>query len=555
MTVKHKWWQEAIGYQIYPKSFQDSNHDGIGDIQGIIQHLDQLKDLGITVIWISPINLSPMVDHGYDISDYLQIDPSFGTNGDFEELIAAANDRGIKVLLDLVINHTSSEHEWFKKAMEDLNSEYADYYVIKEGKGDLPPNNWRSIFGGSAWEKIAGTNKYYLHLFTVEQPDVNWENPKLRQELYKVIEFWLDKGVAGFRIDAISHIKKIYDQEDSPADGPDGLATNWELYRDAEGIGEFLGEMRDMTFKGKDILTIAEMDVEDPQKWEEYFGDDGYFTSIFDFYHTPFTVQDKKYRDDPVAFIEMLKKLVFKKQQLANGRVFFTNFIENHDLPRALNRFIPQKEINFHSASALALFYFFLRGIPVIYQGQEIGMVDYPKASIEEYVDLATHNNYQDYLLRNYTEVEALQQINIENRENSRTPMQWDNTAYAGFSDVTPWFAVNPNYPQLNYQVEEENPASLLNFYKKMTTLRKRAALQPIWIDGDSLPILEDYAGCIAYQRVLVNQKLTVVINFTNKKMTLPLEKSEVLLTNYDQVAWRKKQVELQPYQGLILKD
>ncbi|MHC5248561.1 glycoside hydrolase family 13 protein [Enterococcus sp. LJL90] len=555
MTVKHKWWQEAIGYQIYPKSFQDSNHDGIGDIHGIIQHLDQLKDLGITVIWISPINLSPMVDHGYDISDYLQIDPSFGTNEDFEELIAAANDRGIKVLLDLVINHTSSEHEWFKKAMADLNSEYADYYVIKEGKGDLPPNNWRSIFGGSAWEKIAGTNKYYLHLFTVEQPDVNWENPKLRQELYKVIEFWLDKGVAGFRIDAISHIKKIYDQEDSPADGPDGLATNWELYRDAEGIGEFLGEMRDMTFKGKDILTIAEMDVEDPQKWEEYFGDDGYFTSIFDFYHTPFTVQDKKYRDDPVAFIEMLKKLVFKKQQLANGRVFFTNFIENHDLPRALNRFIPQKEISFHSASALALFYFFLRGIPVIYQGQEIGMVDYPKASIEEYVDLATHNNYQDYLLRNYTEVEALQQINIENRENSRTPMQWDNTAYAGFSDVTPWFAVNPNYPQLNYQVEEENPASLLNFYKKMTALRKKAALQPIWIDGDSLPILEDYAGCIAYQRVLANQRLTVVINFTNKKMTLPLEKSEVLLTNYDHVAWKKKQVELQPYQGLILKD
>lgn len=557
MDVKNKkWWHEAIGYQIYPKSFQDTNNDGIGDIPGMIQHLDDLKDLGITVIWISPINLSPMVDHGYDISDYLQIDPTFGTNEEFELLIQEAEKRGIKVLMDLVINHTSTQHEWFKRAMEDLDSEYADYYVIQEGRGDQPPNNWRSMFGGSAWEKIAGTNKYYLHLFTVEQPDLNWENPALRQELYKIVEFWLEKGLAGFRVDAISHIKKIYDEENLPSDGPDGLVTVWENYRDAKGIGEFLGELRDMAFSKQDILTIAEMDVADPDNWEEYFGDNGYFSSIFDFYHTAYTIQDKTFDNDSEKFVEFLKPLVYKKQDLANDRVFFTNFVENHDLPRALNRFIPKEEIGYHSASVLGMFYFFMRGIPVIYQGQEIGMVDYPKDTIDGYIDLATHNNYQDYLLKGLTEAEALAQINIENRENSRTPMQWNDQPNAGFTEGTPWFAVNPNYPEINYQQQKDDPKSLLNFYKKMIQLRKNPEYKDLFVYGKAVPDFVEASGVIAYQRKLDDQTISALCNLTNQAVVVEYDAEfEVLLNNYPELKQAAGQLTLQPYQGVILEE
>lgn len=553
-TFQKKWWHETIGYQIYPKSFQDTNGDGIGDIQGIIQHLDDLKELGINVIWVSPINLSPMVDHGYDISDYLQIDPSFGTNEDFEELIQAANAREIKVLMDLVINHTSDQHEWFKKAMADLDSDYADYYVIREGKGDLPPNNWRSMFGGSAWEKIPGTNKYYLHLFTVGQPDLNWENPKLRQELYDIINYWLDRGLAGYRIDAISHIKKIYEYEDLPADGPDGFVTTWQHYRDATGIGEFLGEMRDKSFKGKDILTIAEMDVEDPDKWEEYFGDDGYFCSIFDFYHTPYTIQSEEYQEDPMVLIELLKEKMFQKQELANDRVFLTNFLENHDLSRSVDRLIPAKDISFESISVWGMMYFFLRGIPVIYQGQEIGMQDYPKQSIDGYVDLATHNSYKEYLQKGYTEAEALHQINITCRENSRTPMQWDTTENAGFSIDKPWFNVNPNYETVNYQQQKNDPNSLLNFYKKLTTLRKNPAYKETFIYGRTQPILKEIVGCVAYERQLNGEVIRVLCNLTDKEITLPVELTTVLLSNQEVVNQKDEKVILAPYQGIVCK-
>lgn len=555
-AAKRKWWHEAIGYQIYPKSFQDTNGDGVGDIQGIIQHLDELKELGINVIWISPINLSPMVDHGYDISDYLQIDPSFGTNKDFEELIDEAHKRNIRVLMDLVINHTSNQHEWFNNAMADLESDYADYYVIREGKGNLPPNNWRSMFGGSAWEKIAGTNKYYLHLFTVGQPDLNWENPKLRQELYDVINYWLDKGLDGYRIDAVSHIKKIYDHEDLPSDGPDGLVTTWEHYRDATGIGEFLGEMRDRTFKGKDILTIAEMDVEDSEKWEEYFGEDGYFSSIFDFYHTPYSIQNKEFHDKEIAFIELLKEKMFVKQELANDRVFFTNFIENHDLARSLNRFIPKENINFYSASSLAISYFFLRGIPVIYQGQEIGMVDYPKESMGGYLDLATHNSYRDYLLKGYSEKDALRQINIECRENSRTPMQWDNSENAGFSKGTPWFAVNPNYRTLNYCDQKVDDNSLLNFYKNITNLRSKPDYKESLVYGKTIPILKETKGCIAYYREGNGERIGVICNLTNETIKIPSNKMpDILINNYENIYYTKKTLSLAPYQGIVFKE
>ncbi|WP_161902973.1 alpha-glucosidase [Candidatus Enterococcus willemsii] len=552
--LNKKWWHETIGYQIYPKSFQDSNNDGVGDIQGMIQHLDELQELGVNVVWISPINLSPMVDHGYDISDYFQIDPSFGTNEDFEELIQEANKRGIKILMDLVINHTSDQHEWFKEALANPNSDFRNYYVIKEGKDGLPPNNWRSIFGGSAWEQIEDTNEYYLHLFTKGQPDLNWENPMLREELYQMIQYWLDRGLGGFRIDAITHIKKNYDYINVPADGPDNLATVWEHYRDATGIGEFLGEMRDRVFTDNDVLTIAEMDVEDPDKWEEYFGENGYFSTIFDFYHTPYSIQQEKYKEHPVTFIEDMKTKMFAKQVKANGRVLFTNFLENHDLPRALNRWIPESEIHFNSASALAMMYFFLRGIPVIYQGQEIGMVDYPKDSIEEYLDLPTYNNYENYLLEGLSEDEALHQINIECRENSRTPVQWDASEYAGFSTVKPWFDVNPNYHDINYAQQKDDPHSLLNFYKKMAVLRKNKAYQETFIYSDTVPFATEIKGCVAYERQGI-ESIFVICNMTNQPMQVPVASvEEILLTNGETDIYVDGYLHLKPYQGIIFK-
>ncbi|KAF1292672.1 alpha-glucosidase [Candidatus Enterococcus leclercqii] len=556
MTSKMKWWHSAIGYQIYPKSFQDTNHDGIGDIAGITQRLDHLTDLGVDVVWISPVNLSPMMDHGYDISDYYQIDPSFGSNEDFSELLAKAGEKGIKILMDLVINHTSTEHPWFKAAMADLDSEYADYYVIKEGRENgAPPNNWRSMFGGSAWEKISGTdNKFYLHLFTVGQPDLNWENPKLRQKLYEMIRYWLDQGVAGFRIDAIAHIKKIYDEKIISPDGPDGLATVWEQYRNACGIGEFLKEMREAIFADSDVLTIAEMDVPDPDQWLEYFGDNGYFSSIFDFYHTPYTIQEEKYQQDPAAFVDLLKQKLYKKQVLANDRVFFTNFLENHDLSRMPDRLIPQKDISFDSITAWSMMYFFLRGIPVIYQGQEIGMRDYPKTSIDGYLDLATHNSYRDYLLRGLTPAAALAKINQECRENSRTPMQWDAGNFAGFSEVSPWFAVNPNYPQVNVAWQAAEPDSLLNFFKKMTSLRKSEKLAPLMIYGRTVPVLQEVKGLVAYYREREGQRLVVVANLTANMQKIPLKKAvnEPLLNNLPGFIQTTAYGELQPYQSVI---
>ncbi|MGT2950998.1 glucohydrolase [Streptococcus cuniculi] len=551
-----KWWHSAVGYQIYPKSFQDSNGDGIGDIKGIISRLPYLKELGISVIWLSPINQSPMKDHGYDISDYYHIDPSFGSDEDFENLITEAKKYDIRILLDLVINHTSVKHEWFQKALADLDSPYADYYMIREGNGNLPPNNWRSMFGGSAWERIEGTNKYYLHLFTVDQPDLNWENPKLRKELYHIIQFWLNKGVAGFRIDAIAHIKKVFDAAMKEADGPDGLAEDFEHYRNAKGIEQFLAEMRDQAFAGQDILTIAEMDVPNPNDWVEFFGDNGYFSSIFDFYHTIYNVQSEEFKDRPVELVEKLKERAFEKQTLAHNKVFFTNFIENHDLPRSPERLIPKEEIHFYSKSLLAVHYFFLRGIPVVYQGQEIGMQDYPKNSISEYIDLATHNKYQEYLLRGKSPEEALSQINIENRENSRTPFQWSTDQNAGFTEGEPWFEVNPNYVDINYEKQEQDADSLLNFYKRLIKVRRNIEYEDVFVYGRTLQLFKEVKGCFAYKRQLGDKEVTVICNFTNQSLTIDYEydaATQILMNNYKNIQYTQGLLSLNPYQAIVI--
>lgn len=554
--MNKKWWHNTIGYQIYPKSFQDTNGDGIGDIRGIIQKLDYLQDLGINVIWICPIYQSPMVDHGYDISDYELVDSSFGTNDELEELIHKAEKKGIKVLLDLVVNHTSDQHKWFQKAMDNLESKYADYYIIKEGVNGEPPNNWRSIFGGSAWEKIRNTNQYYLHLFTKGQPDLNWENKELREVLYEMINRWLEKGVGGFRIDAISHLKKDFSYNNLPADGPDGLVSGWDYFRNVEGIEMFLNELKEKTFKVYDSLTIGEIDDVRSDDLERYIGEEGYFSSIFDFCHTRYRVRDTKWRSNPIKMVNELRDKLFSKQEFANEHGFLCNFIENHDLPRAIDRLIPQKDINYYSKSMLGAVNFYLKGIPFLYQGQEIGMRDYPKESVKEYKDLTTYNQYKEHLARGISAEDVLQKINIETREHSRTPVQWTDGKNAGFTEGSPWFDINPNYVEINYKRQQSNPGSLFSFYKRMIAVRKRVNLMDTFIYGKTLPRYLHNSGVIAYERIQKNQRILVINNCNNGPVVLEFKEGikEILLNNYNDLVTGHSDIKLMPFQVIVME-
>ncbi|MDE7266744.1 MAG: alpha-glucosidase, partial [Lachnospiraceae bacterium] len=447
-----KWWHNTIGYQIYPKSFQDTNGDGIGDLKGITAHLDDLADLGINVIWICPINKSPMKDHGYDISDYEEIDPMFGCKSDLLELIQEADQRGIRILMDLVVNHTSIEHPWFQKALEDPYGEYGKYYIIREGQNGQEPNNWRSIFGGSAWEPIANTNLYYLHLFTKWQPDLNWENPALRKNIYDMVSRWLDMGIRGFRIDAISHLKKDFSYRNLPADGADGYVNGFPYFSNVNGIGVFLKELKENTFQRYDAMTIGEVDEGLPSEiLTDFIGENGYFSTIFDFCHSEFHVNSAKWKDKPVEMISALRECLFTKQKTLKGSGMLCNYLENHDLSRAVERFIPKEDIDFYSSSMVGGINFFMPGIVFLYQGQATGMMDYQKEHIEDFKDPTTFSQYNEYLKKGMSETEALAQINLETREHARTPMQWNDEPYAGFSKSEPWFAVNPNYGQINY--------------------------------------------------------------------------------------------------------
>lgn len=554
--MKKKWWHDAVCYQIYPKSFQDSNGDGYGDIRGIINRLDYLKDLGINVIWISPIFQSPMVDHGYDISDYYEIDPMFGTMEDMEELIAEADKRNIKILMDLVINHSSDQHEWFKKAMEDLDGPYADYYIIKEGIGEEPPNNWRSIFGGSAWERIAGTNKYYLHLFTKEQPDLNWENKEVREELYKMVNFWLDKGLGGFRVDAINHIKKDASYAGAPADGIDGLVNAWDMYLNVPGIEKFLHELKERTFKPHDCMTVAEATLVNTETLNKFISEDGYFSSIFDFSYSEIDVGEKGWRERNEYTIKDLRDRLFKYQQEAGKCGFVSEFLENHDQPRVINKFIPKEDRNFYSASMLATMYFFLRGIPFIYQGQEIGMTNYEKERIEEYLDVSTLDNYNKILADGYSEKVAIEAVNRRSREHSRTPMQWDSSENAGFTKGTPWFAVNPNRADVNVSDQEQDPDSLLSYYKKISYFRQSDEWKELFVYGDLIPAYTVHKNVIAYERKLGDKRVLVINNFDSNgvKITLKNEVIQILMNNYQDVSLFGHALEVKPYQSLILE-
>ena len=552
--MKKNWWHNAIAYQIYPRSFKDSNNDGIGDIRGIISKLDYLKDLGINVIWISPMFKSPMVDNGYDISDYYDINPEFGTMEEMEELIKEADIRGIKILMDLVINHSSNEHPWFKKAIEDPNGKYADYYIFKEGIGDNPPNNWRSIFGGSAWDKVPNTNKYYLHLFAKEQPDLNWENSELREELYKMINFWLDKGLGGFRVDAITYIKKPENFDSLPQDAADGLASLFEITENNEGIEEFLIELRHKTFDKYDAMTVAEASGVKHDGLEKFIGPDGYFSSIFDFNYCNLDVGPKGWYDYNEITTKRLRDAMFESQLKVQEIGFESNIIENHDLPRGVNMFLPDGEINYHSVTMLGTISLMLRGIPFIYQGQEIGMTNCRMDSIDEYNDISTHDHYSKAILGGLSEEKALEAVKRRSRDNTRTPFQWDNSENAGFTKGEPWLKVNPNYKEINAKAQINDENSVLSHYKKLIGLRKTKEYSNTLIYGKFEPALLEYENIIAYYRRGDNNSILVINNYDNNlcEVEINLNDKKVLLNNYEDIDIKDNKIILKPYQSVI---
>ena len=570
-----KWWKKEVGYQIYPRSFYDSNNDGIGDLNGITEKLDYLKDLGITLIWVCPIFKSPMDDNGYDISDYYDVNPEFGTKEDLEKLIAEAEKRGIKVILDLVINHTSDEHEWFLEALKNPESKYRNYYIFKRGENGLPPTNWRSHFGGSAWEKVEGetdengNEMYYLHLFTKKQPDLNWENPEVRKELYKIVNYWLEKGIAGFRVDAINSIKKDARYLDLPVDGADGMAYNVEYTLNQPGIEEFLSELAKETFKKYNAMTVAETPMLEYERYNDFIGDDGFFTMIFDFSYTDLDMTKGGFyyslRDIPT--IE-LRDAIFESQLTQQKYGWGAPFFENHDLPRSLNKFFGEKA-NETNAKLLANVFFFLRGTPFIYQGQEIGMDNFVRNDISEFDDIASKDQYQRALGEGFSSEEALYFVNKRSRDNSRTPMQWDNSKNAGFSkdeNSKSWIKLTGSQATTNVADQINNKDSIFSHYKKMIDLRQNGKYSDCLTFGDFISVPLENEKIIAYVRKYGNQKVLCISNFSELKQEVKLSEiakalgekeikiGEILINNFDGFENNGEKVVFEGFQSLLVE-
>ncbi|MBN7576651.1 MULTISPECIES: alpha-glucosidase [Clostridium] len=551
-----KWWHDKVAYQIYPKSFCDSNGDGIGDLKGIISKLDYLKDLGVDIIWLSPIYCSPLVDQGYDISDYYNIDPRFGTMEDMDELLSQAKKRNMYILMDLVVNHCSDKHEWFKKALGDPEGEYADYFYIREGKGDNPPCNWRSYFGGSVWEKIPNTNKYYLHLFAKEQPDLNWENPKLKNEVFKMVNWWLEKGLAGFRIDAIINIKKDLRFQDFPADREDGLCSIDRMLEAAEGVGDMLNELKEKTFEKFDAFTVGEVFNRKEGELDKFIGEDGYFSSIFDFEMEVLGKSEFGWYDNKPFSINELRKAIFDSQLETSGIGFKANIIENHDEPRGVSRYIPEQDLNDRSKKMLGAISLMLRGIPFIYQGQEIGMTNNKFNSIKEFDDIATIDQYNVAIEKGYSNEEALKIINIFSRDNARTPFQWNGSENAGFTTGRPWLKVNENYKVINANSQIKDEESVFNFYKKLINLRKSEEFKDAIVYGEFVPTLEEYDNLFAFYRQGESKKLMILANYQKEEQIIELGKQyvKVLINNCEEIKKDKNKIILQGYQVVILE-
>ena len=552
--MEKDWWKGKVAYQIYPKSFKDSNGDGVGDLKGITKKLDYLQNLGIDILWLSPIYKSPFIDQGYDISDYYAIDPIFGTMEDMEELIAEGKKRGISIIMDLVVNHCSSHHEWFQKALSDPDGPYADYFYFIES--DKEPNNWESYFGGSVWEPVPGTNKYYLHSYHKDQPDLNWQNPVLREEIYKMINWWLDKGIAGFRIDAIINIKKDLEWRSLPSDRENGLVPVLESLVNAQSIEPFLHELNERTFAKYNAFTVGEVFNETDEELHFFIGKDGVFSSIFDFKQTCLGQEGKGWFDHSLPTADELKESIFQAHERADSIGVLSTIIENHDEPRGVSHYIAEGPVNDTSKKALGTIQVLRKGIPFIYQGQEIGMENQVFESVEDFDDIATINGYHVAKEAGLSEEEALAAIAKYSRDNARTPMQWSAEPGLGFSDGPAWLiSPKPDY-SINVEDQEKDPNSILNYYRKLTALYRHPLYGNTIRFGDMIPAYRDRENIIAFER-RGDKRLMIISNFQNRQTSLELTApiKTVVLNNTAGLFQEGDQVlELAPYQTVVLE-
>ncbi|MBR6014082.1 MAG: alpha-glucosidase [Selenomonadaceae bacterium] len=518
-----KWWQKTIVYQIYPKSFADTTGSGTGDLNGITKHLDYLKNLGVGAIWLTPIYPSPMVDNGYDISDYMGIDPSYGTMADFEKLIAESDKRNIKIVMDLVYNHSSDKNSWFLESKSSKNNPKADWYIWRDGKPDgSAPTNWRSIFGGSAWTYCEERKQFYLHTFAPAQPDLNWENPEVRQALFDAANFWLDKGVGGFRIDAITYIKKPSEFKDGKPDGKDGMSGIHNLTANTAGILDFLHEFKQKVFIGHDIFTVGEANGVAPEDLNKWVGKDGVFDMVFEFSHMNLPLKNGEIWCRPTEWkLSELKKVLSDSQAATKNNGWCPVFFENHDQPRSVNHFFDKNADKIKAAKAMATILLTLRGTPFIYEGQELGCTNVAWNSIEQYNDISSHGQYDFAIKEGFTKEQAMEFVHFFSRDNARTPMQWNDSKNAGFSTGTPWLFVNENYKTVNAENEEKNPDSVLSWYKKLSKFRSENLELTA---GDYKLLLPDDEKIFAFSRSLEKNSLITVVNFSTEPAELPKE-------------------------------
>ena len=552
--MEKDWWKGKVAYQIYPKSFKDSNGDGVGDLKGITEKLDYLQQLGIDILWLSPVYKSPFIDQGYDISDYYAIDPLFGSMEDMEELIAEGKKREISIIMDLVVNHCSSHHEWFQKALADPDGPYADYFYFIESDKEL--NNWESYFGGSVWEPVPGTNKYYLHSFHKDQPDLNWQNPVLREEIYRMINWWLDKGIAGFRIDAIINIKKDLEWRSLPSDRDNGLVPVPESLVNAQSIEPFLQELKERTFAKYNAFTVGEVFNETDEELHFFIGKDGVFSSIFDFKQTCLGQEGKGWFDHTLPTADELKESIFQAHERADRIGVLSTIIENHDEPRGVSHYISEGPVNDTSKKALGTIQVLRKGIPFIYQGQEIGMENQVFESVEDFDDIATINGYHVAKEAGLSEEEALAVIANYSRDNARTPMQWSAEPGLGFSDGPAWLiSPKPDY-SINVEDQEKDPDSILNYYRQLTALYRHPLYGNTIRFGDMIPAYRDRENIIAFER-RGDKRLLVISNFQNRQtsLELPAPIKTLVLNNTAGLFQEGDQVlGLAPYQTIVLE-
>ncbi|ELY4125919.1 alpha-glucosidase [Cronobacter malonaticus] len=509
--VKGRWWKEATAYQIYPRSFKDSNGDGIGDLNGIIEKLDYLKDLGIDLIWICPMYPSPNDDNGYDISDYQGIMAEFGTMADFDRLLEGVHQRGMRLILDLVVNHTSDEHPWFLESRSSKDNPKRDWYIWREGKNGAEPNNWESIFSGSAWKRDDVTGQYFMHLFSSRQPDLNWENHEMRAAVYDMMRWWLDKGIDGFRIDAIAHMKKEPTLSDVPNPEKLPYAPSMVSHLNYDGLLDYVDDICRNVFNHYDIVTVGEMNGLDAAHAEEWVGENrGRLNMVFQFEHVRLWEPQAGLRPTPAV----LRNIFTAWQQALEGKGWNALYVENHDVTRVVSRWGDTEHHWRESATCIAAMYFLMQGTPFIYQGQEIGMTNTRFASLDDFDDVSAHNKARDLRDQGMSEEAIVEFLTRTGRDNSRTPMQWDASPYAGFSTHEPWLKVNPNYEMINVESQQHDPHSVLNFYRQMIHLRKR---EPALIYGRYETLLNDHEQIYAYRRVLGDESLVVLCNFSGK--------------------------------------